>query len=72
MLGLRRASWRATTTVRNNPRRFTFGTPPPEHEDVSAQELAEIERTLQLMEDGECAMGCDYPDGPMSPSGCLW
>lgn len=23
-------------------------------------------------EDGETANGCDWPDGPLSPTGCLW
>jgi hypothetical protein len=23
-------------------------------------------------EEGETADGCDWPDGPLSPNGCLW
>ena len=25
-----------------------------------------------MEEMGECAMGCDWPDGPLAPGGCLW
>jgi len=69
----RHASWRrATKPARHEPSHFIDGAPPAQEENPTAQEVAEIERVLELMENGECAMGVDYPDGPMSPSGCLW
>ena len=40
--------------------------------ELSVQEMAEVEWMLRLMTDAEGAMGCDYPEGPMSPPGCVW
>lgn len=31
-----------------------------------------LEALRGQFEDGETANGCDYPDGPLSPNGCLW
>jgi len=31
-----------------------------------------LEALRVQFEDGETANGCDYPDGPLSPNGCLW
>ena len=69
----RRAAWRRPTKpARNEPLPFNRAEPPAAHEDLSSQEMAEIEWMLELMGSAECAMGCDYSDGPMSPSGCQW
>ena len=42
----------------------------------SKSELAEEEEPdmllAELLAAAECDMGCDYPDGPLSPDGCRW
>lgn len=71
MQNIRRASWRSSAKPARNPRlAVDRPVPPIENEDASREEMDEIERLLELRENGECEMGCDYPDGPMSPSGC--
>ena len=70
--GRKHAPWRQSKSVRNEPLPFRRAVPPVAHEELSADELAEIERMLEMMASAESVMGCDYPEGPMSPSGCLW
>jgi len=68
----RHAAWPPPAkSFRNEPVRLNQVAPPP-RDETTPDELAEIEWMLQLMESAECAMGCDYPDGPMSPTGCYW
>ena len=47
---------------------------PPDFDDEEATEelLRRYEAEQRMMEDGETGFGCDWPDGPMSPSGCFW
>jgi hypothetical protein len=69
----RRACWRhGAKSARNAPIPLHHPAPPIVEESFTAQEIAEIERVLEQMANGESAMGCDYPDGPMSPNGCQW
>ena len=63
---------RASKPARNEPLPLHREVPPMEDEDLTSQEMAEIERILETMAGAESAMGCDYPEGPMSPSGCAW
>ena len=38
----------------------------------TAAEPTEEEVLAALLADAECEMGCDWPEGPLSPSGCRW
>jgi hypothetical protein len=33
---------------------------------------AYYEAHMAMLDDGETATGCDWPDGPLSPTGCVW
>ncbi len=70
----RRKAWK-------QPRTATALPPPPrtrpplatstasgDEEDLYAR----FEAEQAMREAAECAMGCDYPEGPLSPSGCRW
>lgn len=70
---LRRACWRRVDSGAFNHQTPDNGLePPPAEEEVTPEQLAEIERFLAMIEEAETALGCDYPEGPMSPNGCHW
>jgi len=33
---------------------------------------AYYEAHVAMLDEGETAAGCDWPDGPLSPTGCFW
>ena len=48
------------------PRELVCGAGDEEPED------AQYEQYMRRMEDAETADGCDWPEGPMSPTGVRW
>lgn len=51
-------------------RRIRCGADGEDPEDLAW--IQEMERLMAEEANGETALGCDYSDGPMSPTGCQW
>lgn len=44
----------------------------PEETEAELDALCAAYEAQALREDGECLAGCDWPEDPLSPTGCRW